>query len=235
MGAIDALCSPLWRQTSPGTEFLQWIASDALGACVATPACVAIFRTRFRKSLYSLSHWAHLVPIIICAVVAFSQGRLPVPFLLYPLLVLVLLRLNLGWAALASLLVAAIGSSLTVHGHGPFAVSASTTQLASAILLQLFIASAMVTLYSVSVVIESLRNTERRLHEIAARHKLVTENSRDVIILADLKGNRSYCSSAVKIFGYTEDEVTKTSSLDLVHPEDLGIAASANGVASMPG
>ncbi len=227
MGAIATLFSPLWRQTSPGTEFLQWIASDALGACVATPACVAIFRTRFRKSLYSLNHWAHLIPTVICAVVGFSQTRLPVPFLLYPLLVLVLLRLNLGWAALGSLLVAAIGSSLTVHGHGPFAVSASTTQLESAILLQLFIASAMVILYSVSVVIESLRNTERRLHEIAARHKLVTENSRDVIILADLKGNRSYCSSAVKIFGYTADEVTKMSSLDLVHPEDLGIAEEA--------
>ena len=227
MGAAATMLSPLWHQSSPGTEFLQWVSSDALGACVATPACIAIFRARFRKSLYSIKNWAHLAPIAVCAATVFSQSRLPLPFLLYPLLVMVLLRLGLGWAAMASLLVAAVGSSFTVRGQGPFAVSYSTTPLESAILLQLFIASAMVILYSVSVVIESLRVTERRLQEIAALHKLVTDNSRDVIILADFKCNRSYCSAAAKNYGYTAEEFTRQKSLDLVHPEDLGIAQAA--------
>ncbi len=223
-GAMAALLAPIWHQPSRWTEFLQWVASDALGAGVATPAIVAIFRTHFRKSLYSLKNWAHLVPIALCAVAAFSQARLPVPFLLYPLLVLVLLRLSLGWAAMGALLVAAIGSSFTVRGYGPFAVSASTTPLESATLLQLFLASAMVILYSVSVVIENLRNTERRLHEIAALHKLVTENSRDVIILADFKGRRSYCSAASEGFGWTAEEFAGIRAIDLVHPEDRATA-----------
>jgi integral membrane sensor domain MASE1 len=37
IGAIAALCSPLWRQTSPGTEFLQWIASDVSELALPLP------------------------------------------------------------------------------------------------------------------------------------------------------------------------------------------------------
>jgi diguanylate cyclase (GGDEF)-like protein/PAS domain S-box-containing protein len=221
LGAIYSILPRFLRHASPGVAFLEWIASDSLGVCVATPACVAIFRARFRRSLYSPVHWAHLLPVVVCAVVAFSQARMPVPFLLYPLLVLVLLRLDLGWAALGSLIAVAIGSSFTVRGHGPFAVSASITALESAILVQLFIASAMVILYSVSVVIASLREAKRRIQEIAAMHKLVTENSRDVIIVADFDGNRSFVSAAGTVWGgWTHDELIGRKSLDLVHPED---------------
>ena len=67
--------------------------------------------------------------------------------------------------------------------------------------MQLYIASAMIILYSVSVVLENLRTTERRLEAIAALHKLVTENSRDVIIIADFEGNRSYVSSSARELG----------------------------------
>jgi len=56
----------------------------------------------------------------------------------------------------------------------------------------------LVILYSVSVVIENLRSTERRLQEIASLHKLVTENSRDIILLADFDGVPRYISPAVE-------------------------------------
>jgi diguanylate cyclase (GGDEF)-like protein/PAS domain S-box-containing protein len=227
MGAVDALLSHFLHYKDSGTTFLQWVASDSLGACVATPACVAIFRTRFRGSLYSFRNWSHLIPVVACAIFAFSQARVPLPFLIYPLLVLVLLRLGLGWAALASLLVAAVGSSFTVRGRGPYAVSASISPIESAILLQLFMASAMVILYSVSVVIESLRDTKRRLQEIASLHEMVTENSRDVIIIADFEGKQSFVSAAGSDWGgWTQQELSGRSSLDLVHPEDRPKIAS---------
>ncbi len=227
-GAVDALVSPLWHigsplwhAPSPGTEFLQWVAADALGACVVTPACVAIFRTRFRDSLFSLKHWAHLLPVALTAFAIFQHARMPLAFLLYPLLVIVLFRLGLGWAALATLVVAGVASSFTVRGQGPFAASVPNAHFESAISVQLYIASAMIILYSVSVVLEDLRATQRRLQEIAALHKLVTENSRDVIIIADFEGNRSYVSSSASNWGgYTPQDMLKSKSLELVHPED---------------
>lgn len=228
VGAIDALLSPLWHTSSPLwhassalSEFLQWAAADALGVCVATPAFVAIFRSHFGRSHFSMKSWAHVIPVVACAVAIFSQARAPLPFLLYPLLVLVLLRLGLGWAALATLFVAGVASSQTVRGQGPFAASGAITHLESAVLLQLFIASAMVILYSVSVVIENLLSTERRLQEIATLHQLVTENSRDIIIIADFEGHRSFVSAAGAHWGgWSSEEMLKMRSLDLVHPDD---------------
>ncbi len=227
-GAVNALVSPLWHvgsplwhATSPGVEFLQWVAADALGVCVVTPACVAIFRTRFRDSLFSLKHWAHLLPVAAVAFAIFQHARVPLAFLLYPLLVIVLLRLGLGWAALATLFVAGVATSFTVRGQGPFAAAVPNAHFESAIAVQLYIASAMIILYSVSVVLEDLRATERRLQQIAALHKLVTENSRDWVIIADFEGNRSYVSSSASSWGgYTHRDLLKSNSMDLIHPED---------------
>jgi diguanylate cyclase (GGDEF)-like protein/PAS domain S-box-containing protein len=234
-GAVDALVSPLWHTGSPlwhvtsqGDEFLQWVAADALGACVVTPACVAIFRTRFRDSLFSLKHWAHLLPVAAVAFAMFQHARVPLAFLLYPLLVIVLLRLGLGWAALATLFVAGVATSFTVRGQGPFAAAVPHAHFESAIAVQLYIASAMIILYSVSVVLENLRATERRLQQIAALHKLVTENSRDMIIIADFEGNPSYISSSgLNSGGFTHEELLKSKPLEFVFPEDRPKMAGA--------
>lgn len=228
-GAANALLSPLWHASSPlwnapspAEKFLEWVAADALGACVATPAFVAIFRTRFRHSLFSFKHWVHLLPVLACSVAAFFQARLPLPFLLYPLLVLVVLRLGLGWAALGTLFLAGVASSFTVRGQGPFAPSVSVSPLESAILLQLFIAGAMVLLYSISFVLESLRATERRLQQVVALHNLVMENSRDIIIILDFEGVPSYISPAVyAITGWNPSETMSRGFKEVAHPEDL--------------
>lgn len=227
-GTVDAVVSPLWHTGSPlwhatsaGAEILQWFAADALGACVATPAFVAILRTHLRRSGHSIQQWAYVIPVLACALAAFCQSRAPLPFLVYPLLVLVLLRLGLGWAALATLFVAAIACSFTVRGLGPYARSATISPLESAILLQVFLACAMFMLYSISVVLENLRTTQRRLSEIAALHKLVMENSRDIIIIADFEGHRSYVSAAGADWGgWSREELLRHGSFDLVHPED---------------
>jgi diguanylate cyclase (GGDEF)-like protein/PAS domain S-box-containing protein len=89
------------------------------------------------------------------------------------------------------------------------------------VFLQLFIAAAMVLLYSVSVVIEDLRCTQRKLQEIASLHKLVMENSRDVIIIADFDGHKSFVSAAGTCWGgWSSEEILNLHSLALVHPDD---------------
>jgi type II secretory pathway component PulM len=67
----------------------------------------------------------------------------------------------------------------------------------ASIMLQIFVASAMFMLYTVSVILETQQKTERRLQQIASLHTMVTENSRDVIILAGFDGRPNYISPAV--------------------------------------
>ncbi len=152
----------------------------------------------------------------------FSNSTMPLAFILFPLLILVLLRLDLGWAALATLFVAAIASWYTVHHLGPFSSFIARSPIEPAVFLQIFIAVAIFTLYSVSVVLENLRTAERRLQEIATLHQLVTDNSRDIIMLADFDGMPRYISPAVGLLtGYNPRETMHRGFADVIHPDDL--------------
>ncbi len=86
----------------------------------------------------------------------------------------------------------------------------------------------MVTIYSVSVVIENLRNTEKRLLYIANLHTLVAENSRDVIILEDSQGNRTLVSSPDRFWsGWSHEDIQAMGSLERIHPDDRLRVSSA--------
>ncbi|MDP5229054.1 MAG: PAS domain S-box protein [Cellulophaga sp.] len=57
--------------------------------------------------------------------------------------------------------------------------------------------------------------------------KGVIENSDDLITIIDASGQAIYTSPAVsKKFGYTTDELLKMNTLDVMHPDDIPIAAA---------
>ncbi len=228
IGLIFGIVAHFRQHTPIGSEMMQWALSDGLGAGITIPACVAIFRADFKRTLNLKGNWIYLLLMAAISLTVCSESSAPFQFLIYPLLVLILLRMGLGWASIATLMVAGLATWPLMHGAGPFAASASGSPLRPEVALQLFIASAMFILYSVSVVLDSRRAIERRLQKIAALHRLITENSRDVIVIADWDGNRSYISAAGANWGgWSQAELLSRKSLELVHPEDRPKAAAA--------
>jgi diguanylate cyclase (GGDEF)-like protein/PAS domain S-box-containing protein len=220
-GLIYALISSIWLQTSPVPALIKWTVADGLGIGVATPACVAIFRTRFRGTLRGRPDWIYLALVCAVTLAVFSQTKAPLAFVIYPFLLLVLLRLGLGWAAMAIVFVAGAGSWHTIRGQGPFALANSVTPLESSVLLQVFLACGMFMLYSVSMILESEHATKHRLQKIAALHALVTENSRDAILIVDFKGYPTYVSPALqRITGWSAEETQALGLSAITHPED---------------
>ncbi|MGA2216532.1 MAG: diguanylate cyclase [Terracidiphilus sp.] len=218
--------SPL--HSAPGHAFIRWVVADALGICATTPACVAIFRARLRRTPASQKHWKLLSLLAVVTLLAFTQTQVPLLFIIYPLLILILLRQGLGWASMATIYVAGVGNWFTIRELGPFVLFRSLTPYGPSILLQIFIASAIFMLYSVSVILESEQVAKRQLQKIAALHELVTRNSRDVIILADFEGRHKYVSPAVQqMGGWKPEEVAAFGSLDLVHPDDVSRVKTA--------
>lgn len=220
-GLIYSVASTALHHAFPVPDLLTWACSDGLGTAVMTPVSVAIFRSRFHWKLRWHRHWIYLLLVAITTVAAFSTIAFPLIFLIYPLLLLVLLRKGLGWAALSTLFVAAAGSWLTFHGSGPFALLAKSHSIHPGILIQLFVAAGMFMLYHVSVILEQQRAYERRLQQIVALHKLVTENSRDVILIADTKGTPTYVSPAVETMMGWSSEDMRNYATALIHPQDL--------------
>jgi diguanylate cyclase (GGDEF)-like protein/PAS domain S-box-containing protein len=227
MGLVYALIAAYWQHTAPVPALIEYVIADGLGIALATPACVAILRIRSSEITSFGKYWYYLIPVVAISLAGFSQSRIPLQFFLFPLLVLVLLRLGLGWASMALLFVAAVGSWFTVRGLGPFASPNYLTPLEPAVVIQVYLASVMFLLYTISVVMESRRAIERRLRKIVTQHALVTENSRDAIILADFNGNRRFVSAAAKqMVGWTPLEVLNQKSTELIHPDDLPKAAA---------
>ncbi len=218
---LFAIIYSQWMNASPWKAMFTWVTTDGLGNCVVVPACVALFHSRLKI----LSRWRGLwlFPVLTVAVIvlAFCQARVPIIFLLYPLVAVILFRFGLAWATLSTLLIAAVGGWFTIQGVGPFARIAAIAPIGSTVLLQLYIASGICMLYGAASVIDKLHATERRLREIVSLHHLVTENSRDVIILSDFDGNRNYVSASASSWGgWRREELMGMKSLSLVHPDD---------------
>jgi diguanylate cyclase (GGDEF)-like protein/PAS domain S-box-containing protein len=219
-GLLYSLITALWASLGPFATPVAWMTSDSLGIAIATPVCVAILRGDFRSTHTFKRHWNYLLLLAIVTVPAFAQNRVPLHFIIYPLLDMILVRMGMGWAAISALFVAVTGSWFTLYGKGPFAPVIPFAPNQSDLRLQLFIGSAVLLLYCISVVLERERAIVRQLEKIAALHALVSENSRDAIILADLSGHRSYVSSAGENLGWKPEDLLTQGGVEMIHPDD---------------
>lgn len=67
-------------------------------------------------------------------------------------------------------------------------------------------------------------NANKRLEESEELHRLLSENSRDLVCLHDVEGRYLYVSKAVEdLLGYKPEELIQTSAYTLIHPEDIAL------------
>jgi diguanylate cyclase (GGDEF)-like protein/PAS domain S-box-containing protein len=220
-GLIFAAVSVLLRHASLLTDWKSWTIAHALGSAIATPAALALLRINLRDVADWRKQWVFPILPVLVTVVAFSQVRVPLLLLVLPLMVLVFLQLGLEWSAFVLFVVTETAALFTVHGLGPLALIASSVAIDPAVLLQLFLAEGVFSLYCVSAVVEHYKVSDFHLQKIAELHSLVSENSRDAIILSDLSGKRSYGSAAAEnIGGWRPEALLTEEGLEQVHPAD---------------
>ncbi len=221
VGVAYALIYVFWLHEPFFSSLFDWVVSDGLGAAISTPAFVAIFMSRFRAKVNWKKNWVHLLVFVTVIVLAFVQVRTPALFLVYPLLILVTIRMGPAWAALGTLFMAGVATRCTMAGLGPFAAMAAVIPGEPGILMQGFLAVGVFMVYTVSMLMEGQRKAESRLKEIASLHTLVTENSRDVIVVSDFAGLHRYFSPAVeRLTGWPAEHYVDHRLRDAVHPED---------------
>jgi diguanylate cyclase (GGDEF)-like protein/PAS domain S-box-containing protein len=82
-------------------------------------------------------------------------------------------------------------------------------------------AEGQVTILSVGRDIEERVAAEQRLHDSEARYRLLAENSTDMVFQLDRDFVRRYASPACReILGYEPEELTGSTPLEVVHPDD---------------
>ena len=201
---------------------LNWAVGDGLGIAVVTPTFAAILQSRMRNSHLLRRRWVYPVLVVIVTMIVFNQSRAPLLFLILPFLVLVITQIDLGWAALSTLAMALIGGAYTVRGYGPLALATNVSPEGRAVILQLYVAAAMFTLYAISIVFGNLRSIQSELRQIAALHKLVMDNSRDAIVLGDLEGRHTYVSPGIRaLTGWEPQDLIGRLLKEIIHPADV--------------
>ncbi|WP_420240013.1 diguanylate cyclase [Telmatobacter bradus] len=195
--------------------------AHGLGTALVTPALIALFS----KNPFELDIWKHctskqLILLPLC-ILLLAQPTLPLLLLVLPLLALTYRCFDTERAVQLLLFLAITAVLLTASGHGALYLFATAHGISAASALQLFCAEGILLVYSISSVLDHHRSTEHNLEKIAALHALVSENSRDAIILSDMSGKRSYGSAAAEKFGgWRPEDLLTEEGLEPVHPAD---------------
>jgi integral membrane sensor domain MASE1 len=129
----------------------RWFMADALGLLVVTPAFLALSSQTGRATLAELGRPSAMPPFIALAVglwVSFGPIAHPMPFLLFPALILCALRLSEAGVGLCLLISAVFAVICSRSGAGPVTIMVGDPASLS-LLLQLYLATA--TLMSLSL------------------------------------------------------------------------------------
>lgn len=204
------------------TSFKHWFTADALGVAVMTPLYLS-FIERERFPGRSRLEVAGLLTMLSAATVGvFWQTQLPILFLLLPLLLILGVRLRLAGSALGLLIVSIVGGFLTIQGRGPVSLVRFGSATTHDLLLQFFVAVSMLMLYIVEVVISERERLQIDLTASETLFRLLAEASNDIIVLANLSGERRYISPAViTVLGWQPEELMGHTYHQIVHPDDV--------------
>jgi diguanylate cyclase (GGDEF)-like protein/PAS domain S-box-containing protein len=211
-----------WTDTPLSHAMQYWFAADVLGIATALPLYLS-FHLGSRFSRRSMDEVFCLF-ILLCAVSVAVFGFCPYPMLWLVLLCLILLGVRLGFtgSALGLLVVTFIGGFGMLAGHGPIAAVAGVSTSRKILIFQFFIGTSMLALYVTEVAMTANRKMRAGLEASETRFRLLTEASRDVIVLAGLDGNRQYVSPAVtELLGWNQEDLVGKDYTQITHPDDL--------------
>ena len=202
----------------------EWFISHALGMATFVPVTMALRRDDVRRLMQPPQVGEFLLTLGLVAVVTaavFAQSRYPLLFMVFPAMLLLTMRTGFAGTAIAVVLVVALAVGFTITGYGPLTLAGGISRGQHFLVLQVYIASLLLTMFPVVVVLAERRRAHQAERDLALRSRLLAEHSTDVIVLTDTAGRRLYVSPAVEeIFGYTPAAFMGMTWHDLVPADD---------------
>jgi diguanylate cyclase (GGDEF)-like protein len=158
------------------TTPLTWYPASALGMSVVVPLVLGLVRPETGQ-LFHASRLGNtlLWLLMICGTTAaiFWRGDFPLLFLIFPPLLFLVVRLGLSGGALGCCVIAAVGTAFTVEHTGPLAKLVNATLEQRILMLQLFLATAVLSVSVVAIVMAELKRANRATHESEERYRLL--------------------------------------------------------------
>jgi len=206
---------------------VRWWAADALGMAIVVPLVLAIQPSELLETIRTQSALETFGPyalLLLVAILVFGQNNFPILFLLFPPMLLIAFRAGLTGTAIAISVCAALAITFTMAGVGPFLLIDDSNAANRIVILQLLLATLILTTYPVCAVVAAQANLLRDVASSEERFRALAANSHDIIALTDMQGIWRYMSPAVTtVFGWKPEELIGKNGMSYVHIEDAAL------------
>jgi diguanylate cyclase (GGDEF)-like protein len=171
------LGKPYW------TIFTQWSASDSLGIALFTPLLLVLVSRETWELFRSgkrLQNGLLISMTLLCSWLVFNQHAVPIAFLVFPMLVMVVNVIGFSGAVLTVNGLTIIAAAATIHGTGPFMFVQGAYEPYRNLILQIYLIAAIVMSFAVTLVQLERRAFEQQLNlalgqmELLATHDSLT-------------------------------------------------------------
>jgi len=160
---------------SPLTVPLTWFPASALGMNVVVPLVLGLARRETRELFQPARVWNTLLYLLMIGVATtaiFSRAEFPWLFFIFPPLLFLVVRLGLSGGVLGCCVVAAIGTHFTIHARGgPLAQLADASLEHRILILQLFLATAVLSVSVVAIVFADLKRANEAAGQSEERYR----------------------------------------------------------------
>lgn len=233
--AVSALLAAgVLSQSAPFLDTLvTWYAADALGMLIFAPALLVFTGPQteaLNQARTRLGVTVTLALILGVLFLVFSQSRLPLLFLVPPVLMFAAFRLGMRGAAIAILMTAGVAISCAVAGKGPTQLI-DGSEIERVFMLQAFLAvMSLSTLPVASALGDAVRTrgdllaARQRAERSEAKYRSLADYSTDIVVRLGPGGIIAYASPACRILGIEPEAAIGRSTLDFVAPEDRAFA-----------
>ena len=228
--------------------FLAWWAADALGLVIFAPPLLILADSLADSRRAGARDWTSvrksfalflLLGAALCLV--FLQTRLPLLYVMPPILVLLTFQLGLPGGAWGVLLTAAFSIVALMSGRGPATLVGPDLGLRVQT-LQTFLAFMALTTLPLASVLGVRREFETSLQasrdaaeHSEARYRQLAEAVPDLVVRVTPGGIIRYASPAASRYGYDPADLVGQSMLSYLHPDDVAAAAARTQVNFAPG
>ncbi|MBE1162208.1 sensor domain-containing diguanylate cyclase [Dyella acidiphila] len=212
-----------WPAREFFTSFNTLFRSHFLGMVIAGSTSLVVVTKDWRRSEPGGTPWRLIRDLLLMAVIAcvvFSVSRVPLLFLVYPPLLLLVFRHRFAGMVIGLAIIALITTATTMLNIGPFNLVAGTTAAMRVVMAQVFIGASCLVALPVVLALAEQDRLQARVRESELRYRMLADNSGDLVMRIRPNGDRQYVSPSVKeLLGWEVDDFMHPRP-DLIHPDD---------------
>jgi diguanylate cyclase (GGDEF)-like protein/PAS domain S-box-containing protein len=185
-----------------GEAILNWYGAAVLSLAIIAPAAIVLNHFAETMDFADISRRRAGEALLLLGLVAFAawliffSSRLPILFVMLPIMLVATFRLRQFGAVAAIVIVAAISARATVLGHGPIAAHGGPGPAGHLLMLQFFLAVNFLASLPVAAALTQSDRSREEAHLLADHFKTVVENIGEVIFRTDRKGRWTYLNPA---------------------------------------